>query len=33
MPDEVRPALPARWVADATEVGTMARDAIVVEGL
>lgn len=26
MPEDVRPALPARWVADANDTGTVERD-------
>lgn len=33
MPDEVRPARPARWVADAAEVGTVTREDIALVGL
>ena len=32
-PADVRPARPARWVADATDVGTVASDANAVDGL
>lgn len=33
MPGDVRPARPARWVAEAMEVGTVAKDARPVVGL
>lgn len=33
MPEEVRPARPARCVAEATEVGTVASDDNAVDGL
>jgi hypothetical protein len=33
MPGEVRPARPARWVAEATEVGTVTKEARPVVGL
>lgn len=33
MPDEVRPARPARWVADACETGTVTSEESDVVGL
>jgi len=33
MPEEVRPARPARWVADALETGTVEREERDVVGL